>query len=66
MAKRKRQIKKRIDGNKRSIEEHEQKIENYDGSDPYLIPYWEKEIENISKSIKEDEERLEKLNKKRR
>ena len=61
MVKRKIQIKKRIEGNKRSIEEHKDKINTYDGNDPYLIPYWEKEIESRLKSIKEDEERLNKI-----
>jgi len=46
MGKRKN-IRKRIEGLKRAVEEHEKKIEQYAGRNPHLIPYWRAEIERI-------------------
>ena len=55
-----RKIKKRIEGLKRTREEHLQKIEDYDGENEYLVPYWEREIEDIDQKISDKKRRLDK------
>ncbi len=47
------QLKKRIEGLERSKEEHRRKIESYAGSDGFLIEYWEKEIAQRDRELRE-------------
>ena len=54
-----KKLRKRIEGLKRAREEHLQKIEEYEGGDEFLIPYWEKEIESIDGKIRDEERKLE-------
>jgi hypothetical protein len=49
MAKSKKKIKKSIESFDKLIEEHEGKIKNYPGKKDYLIPYWNKQIEDFGK-----------------
>lgn len=50
---------KRIEGLKCARKEHQDKIENYDGNNEYVVLYWEGEIERLDEKIKEEKRKLE-------
>ncbi len=50
---------KRIVGLERSKQEHREKIDDYEGKDEYLIPYWEGEIKRLDEKIREEKRKLE-------
>ena len=52
----KKKIKKSIESLDQQIREHEKKIEDYNGKDYILIPYWKKEIK-IRKTQKAEKEK---------
>jgi len=56
----KRKIKKRIAGITKAIEEHRQKINEYDDKKDHLKPYWEKEISSLEEERLFEEKRLKK------
>lgn len=56
----KRKIKKAIQSLQKRIEEHKQKIAEYDGKKDYLKGYWENEIETYEKQKAEKENKLKK------
>ncbi len=45
---------------KKGIEEHEDKIEQYEGKDYILRDYWEKEIKSFKNKKEEQERKLKK------
>lgn len=55
-----KKIRKSIESLEKQKQIHLDKIENYDGLNDTIVPYWEKEIERIEDKIKELKERLEK------
>jgi hypothetical protein len=55
-----KKIKQSIESLEKQKEKHLEKIETYDGKNPFLIEYWKKEINSFNYKIKELKERLEK------
>jgi hypothetical protein len=55
-----RKIKKAIQSLQRRIDEHKQKIAEYQGKNEFVMKYWEKEIETYEKQKTEKEKRLKK------
>jgi hypothetical protein len=53
-----KKIEKSIASFEKQKEEHIKKIEFYKGKNSTLIPYWEKEIEEIEEKIKKQKEKL--------
>jgi len=56
----KRRIKKAIKSLQKRIDEHKQKIKEYEGKNDYLKPYWEKEIGSLTEEKRKEERKLEK------
>ncbi|MEK6926920.1 MAG: hypothetical protein AABX11_00660 [Nanoarchaeota archaeon] len=46
---RKKRLEKGIESLEEQIKLHQEKIDNYVGSNPYLIEYWGREIEDMKK-----------------
>jgi hypothetical protein len=49
---------KKIESLKKQKEKHRGKIDSYKGKNPYLIAYWEKEIERFDAEISEEMRKL--------
>lgn len=65
MAKRKKRLEKEIEGIKRQIEKHKEKIEKFGHEKDYLPEYWMTQIESFEKRKKDREEKLKKMDKKK-
>lgn len=61
MAKRKKRLIKQIEGLKKQVEKHKEKLETESGRKDTTHDYWEAEIEGFEKRKKEREEILRKL-----
>ena len=50
---------KKIESLKKQKEKHKEKINSYEGKNPYVIEYWEKEIKRFDDEISEETKKLE-------
>ena len=58
-----KKIRKTIESLKKQRRIHLDKIENYDGLDDVIVPYWESEIKIFEARIEEKWEKLKRKNK---